>query len=333
MNMKHQRPHAPAPVAAPEVPATTRTEGGPAGGLAPGPRGAVEPAATGAAAVKNYDQGGTRLSFAEKERRLGFFSFDLSEALSRHDEVVRRTGLLTLTCSKDGASMTGGTAGEHSLQRTAEGRDEWAKRVSTHWAGYLENNGAVLMPVPDDEGIAVPPNLADRFYAYLDRMNWVVDDTSIAALDMGFKSSAQIQECLDAYRRAKELGDDAALADLPKRLYEALRTLVHMIDDRAMGDLGFGFNNRDVQRDLTRFVMEACADTRRNGVVGAYLPGFLRDAIPQDLDGVGCRRYLEHHGYEVVSNRDTGGHGEAVTACGLVLSTNGYISRQQREGA
>lgn len=86
----------------------------------------------------------------EKNRRIGAFYWDLSEALWRHGEVERSAGHMLLKCSNDRALMSGGVGGEHALHRTGEDRGAWLTRVATHWAGYLENNGASLMPAPED---------------------------------------------------------------------------------------------------------------------------------------------------------------------------------------
>lgn len=80
-------------------------------------------------------------------------------------------------------------------------------------------------------------------------------------------------------------------------------------------------------KSSTRAKVEECANQRGTYVAGAFLPYPLSNAIPSDLDGRGCRSFLESLGYTVISNRDTGANGEAVTACGLVLSTNGYVHR------
>lgn len=88
----------------------------------------------------------------EKERRLGFFSFDLSEAFSKFDEVERSAGPMLLKCSREMATMSGGSTGDHTLHRTSETRREWIKRISIHWAGYLENNGRALMRAPEEDG-------------------------------------------------------------------------------------------------------------------------------------------------------------------------------------
>lgn len=51
------------------------------------------------------------------------------------------------------------------------------------------------------------------------------------------------------------------------------------------------------------------------------------------LDGSDVAEWLERHGYAVVSNRDTGRNGEATTACGMNVSTNGYCwPTRRRDG-
>lgn len=64
--------------------------------------------------------------------------------------------------------------------------------------------------------------------------------------------------------------------------------------------------------------------------VGQYLPDIF-----STLDGSDVKTWLESQGYVVVSNRDTGRNGIAVTACGIEVSTNGFVSRSAphiREG-
>jgi hypothetical protein len=65
---------------------------------------------------------------------------------------------------------------------------------------------------------------------------------------------------------------------------------------------------------------------------GKFLPGNISDgwcaARPQDrMDGTCVADWLRGIGETVVSNRDTGRNGEAVTASGYVVSTNGYVHR------
>jgi hypothetical protein len=60
---------------------------------------------------------------------------------------------------------------------------------------------------------------------------------------------------------------------------------------------------------------------------GAFLPSSIGYRECADINGTEARRFLESAGFVVVSNRDTGRNGEAVTACGIALSTNGYCHR------
>lgn len=56
--------------------------------------------------------------------------------------------------------------------------------------------------------------------------------------------------------------------------------------------------------------------------------GFISEADfrpYQDLDGAAARKFLEANGYTVTANADLGTSGVAVTSCGWVLSTNGYV--------
>lgn len=61
--------------------------------------------------------------------------------------------------------------------------------------------------------------------------------------------------------------------------------------------------------------------------IGQFLPSSLGYRECADLNGTEARRFLESAGFHVVSNRDTGRNGEAVTDCGIVLSSNGYCHR------
>ena len=57
--------------------------------------------------------------------------------------------------------------------------------------------------------------------------------------------------------------------------------------------------------------------------------GFLPNEVSatfRSLDGSCVKAWLESQGFVVVSNRDTGRNGVAVTECGLTVSTNGYVS-------
>lgn len=59
---------------------------------------------------------------------------------------------------------------------------------------------------------------------------------------------------------------------------------------------------------------------------GSFLPESMGYHTCTDLDGTEARRFLESHGFNVVSNVDAGRNGLAVTAEGVTLSTNGYCS-------
>jgi hypothetical protein len=54
-----------------------------------------------------------------------------------------------------------------------------------------------------------------------------------------------------------------------------------------------------------------------------YLPwgGF------RTLDGSDVANWLRERGFEVVRNYDAKTHGIAITACGIAVSTSGYVSR------
>ena len=61
---------------------------------------------------------------------------------------------------------------------------------------------------------------------------------------------------------------------------------------------------------------------------GTFLPREFEDfEVCADLDGTFARKFLESHGFEVVENKDMIRNGVAITACGIRLSTNGYLSR------
>jgi len=62
---------------------------------------------------------------------------------------------------------------------------------------------------------------------------------------------------------------------------------------------------------------------------GDFLPYPVSNEIGSALDGSGVRQFLEAAGFQVASNRDTGRNGEAITVCGIVLSTNGYACKIQ----
>jgi len=70
------------------------------------------------------------------------------------------------------------------------------------------------------------------------------------------------------------------------------------------------------------------ADTQigNTGVFGGYIPQSGATCF-RTLDGSDVRAFLEGLGFKVVENLDTGRNGLAVTACGLTVSTNGYVCR------
>ncbi|KPV42681.1 hypothetical protein [Alicyclobacillus ferrooxydans] len=59
-----------------------------------------------------------------------------------------------------------------------------------------------------------------------------------------------------------------------------------------------------------------------------YDPDYQRFA---DLDGTEAKRYLESKGFHVIRSYDTGRNGQAITECGLCLSTNGYLHQMTLE--
>jgi len=60
---------------------------------------------------------------------------------------------------------------------------------------------------------------------------------------------------------------------------------------------------------------------------GAFLPGDVGYKECADLDGLTAHLFLQSLGYTVLGHRDRGSHGAAYTACGVILSTNGFVSR------
>lgn len=50
------------------------------------------------------------------------------------------------------------------------------------------------------------------------------------------------------------------------------------------------------------------------------------DGIRYDLDGKGMAEYLKSLGFEIISHKDKGTHGEIKTKEGIKLSTNGFCS-------
>ena len=55
--------------------------------------------------------------------------------------------------------------------------------------------------------------------------------------------------------------------------------------------------------------------------------GYVSGIVVKDMDGTKAREYLESLGYNVIENKDTGGHGYALTDCGIKLSTNTMVRR------
>ena len=71
-------------------------------------------------------------------------------------------------------------------------------------------------------------------------------------------------------------------------------------------------------------IIEQVRETGRGG----FLPSYGETCF-RTLDGIDVARWLEAQGYDVASNRDTGRNGEAITTCGIVVSTNGYVHKKQ----
>ena len=67
-----------------------------------------------------------------------------------------------------------------------------------------------------------------------------------------------------------------------------------------------------------------------------YIESYVNNSwLPSDgetcfrtLDGADVAAFLTRAGYTVVRNYDTGRNGQAETACGLIVSTNGRVSRR-----
>ena len=58
---------------------------------------------------------------------------------------------------------------------------------------------------------------------------------------------------------------------------------------------------------------------------GFYLPSEGETCF-KTLDGSDTAEWLRGQGYKVLENGDTGGHGYALTECGVYVSTNGRVS-------
>ena len=61
-------------------------------------------------------------------------------------------------------------------------------------------------------------------------------------------------------------------------------------------------------------------------MVGGFIPAYNETCF-RTMDGEDVAEWLTAQGYEVVSCRDTGRNGLAVTKDGYQVSTNGYVSR------
>ena len=68
---------------------------------------------------------------------------------------------------------------------------------------------------------------------------------------------------------------------------------------------------------------EAVEAVKASGV-GQYLPA--RQTF-KSLDGRVIANWLRSQGYSVIEAVDTGRNGLAVTACGIAVSSNGYVSK------
>lgn len=80
-----------------------------------------------------------------------------------------------------------------------------------------------------------------------------------------------------------------------------------------------------MSHSLKRFV-EVSADA------GTFLVDTTGYRTFADLDGQHARQFLTGLGFEVISRGDNGRNGFAETACGIILSTNGYIHRKGGNG-
>jgi hypothetical protein len=61
-------------------------------------------------------------------------------------------------------------------------------------------------------------------------------------------------------------------------------------------------------------------------IPNTFLPSH-GDTAFRTLDGSDVAAWLERQGYMVVSYRDTGRNGLAITECGFAVSTNGYVTK------
>jgi hypothetical protein len=133
------------------------------------------------------------LTKEEKDRRAGFFAHDLADALLKFDDVTRDAGAMKLVCTFQFATMNGGIGGGNVLHRTTETSTEWIQRITTHWAGYLENNGVAMMSVPLEPGepserpLAPPEVLKYRELRVSSRVTLALDpaDSATPAMVLG----------------------------------------------------------------------------------------------------------------------------------------------------
>ena len=72
---------------------------------------------------------------------------------------------------------------------------------------------------------------------------------------------------------------------------------------------------------ITRELVERIADQ------GGFLPREAGYRDGADLDGLSAHLFLQSLGFVCWGHHDTGRNGIAYTACGILLSTNGYCHR------
>ncbi|MEN9419837.1 MAG: hypothetical protein RI988_3458 [Pseudomonadota bacterium] len=60
---------------------------------------------------------------------------------------------------------------------------------------------------------------------------------------------------------------------------------------------------------------------------GSFLPADAGYRECADLDGQAAHLFLQALGYSVLGHQDRHTHGCAYTACGVILSTNGFVHR------
>lgn len=71
--------------------------------------------------------------------------------------------------------------------------------------------------------------------------------------------------------------------------------------------------------------MNTLIETARETKTSFYLPA-NNETCFRSLDGLDITLWLIAEGYDVHSNCDTGRNGLAYTACGVMVSSNGYVS-------